>query len=436
MKVIFIIISVIRWIFGLFFILISIAGLFLGDYLPAIIVLIIGLLLVPPVINNVFNRNAASSGGTLGFLQNLNLNGSSKLINSLNFNDKLNLLPAINNQIANSKRPINDLQKYNIGKKVYERALQIALLDLHLSEKEKQHLDDIILNFNLSITDIFNIKKSFSEKTVQNLIQKSYDDKILTENEKEEIFNLAKYLNLPTDKVENIRMKVASSLLRTALNEKLSDKRLSPSEETELNQILNNLQIEKDLIRSIIPKKSLDELAYAKLLWNLDNGIFYSIPNAPITLRELEECYLGFSSQLMERKIVHRGYSSTSQSVSIRIAKGVRYRVGSGRSVPIKEEITIKHPGNLFLTNLRIVFSSGAKSFEIPFTKLLTFNVYNDGIEFILNNKNFLIQMKNKEVELFAVGMSSAIRNFIEKDNEILNSAIEEIQENEKFIGL
>jgi len=295
MKVIFIILSLIRWIIGLMLILISFGGLISGDYLIASIVFLIGFLLIPPVINKIFKRDISSSSDLLDFLQNLNLYSSSKMINSLNFNDKSSLLPAINHQILNSKKPITDKRRYNIGKIIYRKALQIALLDLHLSEKEKQHLDDIILNFNLNITDILNIKKSFSEKTVQNLILKSYDDKILTENEKEEIFNLAKYLNLPTDKVESIRMKVASSLLRTALNEKLSDKRLSPSEETELNQILNNLQIEKDLIRSIIPKKSLDELAYAKLLWNLDNGIFYSIPNAPITLRKLEECYLGLA---------------------------------------------------------------------------------------------------------------------------------------------
>ncbi|UOK43654.1 MULTISPECIES: hypothetical protein [Flavobacterium] len=434
MKIFKIILNLIRWFIGMTFILASFGGIISKEYTAAIIFLLIGLLCLPPITNLLFNKDAVSPGGLLGFLQSLNLDSSGKMINSLNFNDKENLISIINHQISTNKKPVNDKKKYNIGKQVYQKALQNSLTDLHISEYEKQHLEDIVSNFKLNPSDVSNIKKTLSEKTIQSLIQKSYDDKVLTEEEKNEIFILSEYLNIPKDKVESLRLKIASSLLKTALNEKLSDKKLSPKEETELNGILNDLQIDNRQISSIIPKKSLDELAFAKLLWSLDNGIFYSIPNAPITLRKSEECYLGFSSKLMERKIIHKGYSHTSQGVSIPIMKGVRYRVGSGRSVPIKEEVTIKHPGNIFLTNLRIVFSSGSKSFEIPFSKLLTLNVYSDGIEFILNNKNFLLQMNNKEVELFAVGMSSAIRNFVDSDNENLIKAMKEIETNEKFI--
>lgn len=436
MKVLKIILSVIRWIIGVTFILASLGGIISGDYITALIVMLIGLLCLPPVTNKLFNKNAVSSGGFLGFLQNLNFDSSNKMINSLNFNDKTNLISTVNQEIANSSKPINDKKKYNIGKEIYRRALQNALLDLHISEKEKNHLEEIISNFNLNLIDVLNIKKIFCHKAVESLIKKSYDDKILTDEEKNEIFILAEYLNMPKEKIENIRLNVATSLLKTALNEKLSDKRLSPKEETELNEILSNLKIEKEQISTIVPKKSLDELAYAKLLWNLDNGIFYTIPNPPITLKKSEECYFALNAKLMERKIIHKGYSQRSQGISIPIVKGVRYRVGSGRSVPIKEEITLKHPGSIYLTNLRIIFSSGSKSFEIPFSKLLTFNVYSDGIEFILNNKNFLMQMNGKELELYAVGMSSAIRNFVDGENESINSAMKEIENNETFIDL
>lgn len=436
MKILKIILSIIRWFIGVTFILASFGGIISGEYITAIIVMLIGLFCLPPITNMIFNKNSVTSNGFLGFLQNLNFDGTTKMINSLDYNDKTNLISNINQEISNSKKPINDKKKYNIGKEVYKKALQNALLDLHISEKEKQFLEDIITNFNINTIDVSKIKQEFSNKAVENLIKKSYDDKILTDEEKNEIFILAEYLNMPKDKVENIRLNIATSLLKTALNEKLSDKRLSPSEETELIEILNNLKIEKEQISSIVPKKSLDELAYAKLLWNLDNGIFYTIPNPPITLKKSEECYFALNAKLMERKIIHKGYSQRSQGISIPIVKGVRYRVGSGRSVPIKEEITLKHPGSIYLTNLRIVFSSGSKSFEIPFSKLLTFNVYSDGIEFILNNKNFLMQMNNKELELYAVGMSSSIRNYVDGNNENLNSAMKEIETNETFIEL
>lgn len=434
MKIITLLFNILRWIIGIILMLTSIGGFISGDYLTATIVLVIGALILPIVTNKLFNRNSENSFSTLNLFQDMNFGQTNKIVNSLDFNNKENLIADINNQINLSKKPINDKNKYTIGKQIYFKALQNCLIDLNLSETEKKHLEEIISNFNLTKFDILNAKNKLSTSTVQKLIQKSYDDKILTENEKDEIVNLAEYLELPKDKVETIRVKIASSLLQTALNEKLSDKRLSPKEESELNQILNDLQIQKDQINSILPKKSLDELAFAKLLWSLDNGAFYSIPNPQITLRKSEECYLGYSSKLLESKIIHKGYSSSSQGVSIPIMKGVRYRVGSSRSVPIKEQVTIKHPGSLFLTNLRIVFSSGSKSFEIPFTKLLSFKVYTDGIEFMLQNKNFMVQLNSKEIELFAVGMTSSIRNYLDGENQSLKNAMKEIEENEKFI--
>jgi hypothetical protein len=435
MKVLKIILNMIRWIIGVTFIFASFGGIIGGDYINALIIMIIGLLCLPIVTNKLFNKNPESSDEFLAFLQSFG--ASNKIINSLNFDDKENLIAKVNQEIANSSKPINDKKKYNIGKEIYKRVLQNALLDLHISEKEISHLEDIVSNFKLNVIDVSNIRKLFCDKAVESLIKKSYDDKILTDEEKSEIFILAEYLNMPKEKVESIRLNVAASLLKTALNEKLSDKRLSPTEETELNEILKNLKIEKDQISTIFPKKSLDELAYAKLLWNLNNGIFTIIPNPPVTLRNSEECYFALDAKLLERKTVHKGYSHRIRTFSVPVLKDtlMEYTISSGHSVPIEEEITITHRGTIYLTNFRIVFLSGSKNFEILFSELLKFNVFSDGIEFILNNENFLMKINEKELELFVMGMSSAIRNFFD-ENELKNSATREIENNETFIGL
>ncbi|CAD0007602.1 hypothetical protein FLAT13_03925 [Flavobacterium salmonis] len=433
MKVLKIILNMIRWIIGVTLIFASFGGIIGGDYINALIIMIIGVLCLPIVTNKLFNKNPESSDEFLAFLQSFGT--SNKIINSLNFDDKENLIAKVNQEIAKSSKPINDKKKYNIGKEIYKRALQNTLLDLHISEKEISHLEDIVSNFNLNLIDVSNIRKLFCDKAVESLIKKSYDDKILTDEEKSEIFILAEYLNMPKEKVESIRLNVAASLLKTALNEKLSDKRLSPTEETELNEILKNLKIEKDQISTIFPKKSLDELAYAKLLWNLNNGIFTIIPNPPITLRNSEECYFALEAKLLERKTVNKGYSHRTRSISVPVFKDMEYNVSYGRSVPIEEEITITHRGTIYLTNFRIVFLSGSKNFEILFSELLKFNVFSDGIEFILNNENFLMKINEKELELFVMGMSSAIRNFFD-ENELKNSAMKEIENNETFIGL
>lgn len=74
-------------------------------------------------------------------------------------------------------------------------------------------------------------------------------------------------------------------------------------------------------------------------------------------------------------------FQGRSQGVSFRIAKGVHYRTGSfkGRPVQITE---LKHQGNgmLALTNKQFYFHGGMKAFKLPYNKLVTMEVFEDGL--------------------------------------------------------
>ncbi len=422
-----------RWVFGIFLLIFSIGGFASGNFIFAIIILLISILITPYTSNCVFKLfSGESSLSNLRFLPN----ESNKFIKSLDFNDE-NIIQSIENHFLSTKKPISDKRKSNIGKKIIFNNLKFFLSDLHLSKKEKLRLQEITEYFNLSKKEISDIKRKLNKKSIERLVTKSYNDKILTDEEQEEIVSLAEYLELSKDNIEKIKKKVALSLLKVAFNDKLSDKRITPTEESELTKLLRDLKISKEQLSEIVPKKSLKQFAYAKLLWSLDNGVFYPIPNPSITLRKKEECYLSFPAKLLEYKTIHKGYSYSSSSISIPITKGVRYRTGGGRAKPIKEQVKIKHIGSLFLTNLRIVFStSGNKSFQIPFTKLISFNVYRDGLEFILERRSHLIYLSSKNVEMFSVGLTSSIRNFLNSDNEILKNALSEIEENDNFIDV
>lgn len=430
-----IIINLIRWIFGIGFSIISLGGFASGTFISASIILIIGLFLIPPSGNwllRLISGKTNFDNSSLGFFSS----NSRRILKKIDLNDN-NVISIIDNQIKSSEKKVSDKEQKNLGKQLYKQTLTTYLNDLHLSELEKAKLQDIINYFNLSTIEVSQIKNSLNKKAIESLVKKSYDDKVLTNAEQNEIMELAQYLELPLNIVESFKSKIISTLLKVAFNEKLNDKKLSPTEETELLKLLNDLQIDKNRISEFIPQNSLRQLAYAKLLWSLDNGIFFSIPNPQITLRKNEECYLSNQAQLLESKIVNKGYSYASSGISIPITKGVRFRTSSGRSKPIKEEVKVKYSGTLFLTNLRIVFStSGNKSFQIPFSKLLSFNVYSDGLEFILEKKNYLLRLPSSEIELFATGLTSSIRNYLNSDNEKVTSAMKEIENNDSFIDL
>ena len=92
---------------------------------------------------------------------------------------------------------------------------------------------------------------------------------------------------------------------------------------------------------------------------------------------------------ISKEKVVR--YSNSSASTSIRITKGVSYRVGGGKSVPIREKVDEKYLGKLILTNKRIIFSSREKGFEIPLSKVTTIDKYSDGFYIQAGEKNYTI---------------------------------------------
>ncbi len=73
-------------------------------------------------------------------------------------------------------------------------------------------------------------------------------------------------------------------------------------------------------------------------------------------------------------------FEGGSQGVSVRIMKGVSYRVGAYRGNPVQatNAVTVGS-GPLAVTTKSIYFDTPGKSFRIPYAKIVTFHPYSDG---------------------------------------------------------
>ncbi|MGE8535696.1 MAG: hypothetical protein ACN6OJ_14005 [Chryseobacterium sp.] len=143
---------------------------------------------------------------------------------------------------------------------------------------------------------------------------------------------------------------------------------------------------------------------------------------------------MNINAKLVENKLVHAGYSRTSTGVSFRVMKGVDARIGGGRYRPVKEEVTKIHSGTLFLTNSRIVFNAGGKSFQIPFYKLISHDRSAGSIEFVVQNKSYSMQLSRNDAEIFLLALSSSIRQYRNTNDHLKIQAMREISINETFI--
>jgi hypothetical protein len=82
---------------------------------------------------------------------------------------------------------------------------------------------------------------------------------------------------------------------------------------------------------------------------------------------------------LQERR--HRTYEGVSSGMSVRVARGVYYRVGAFKGQPIDTtSIEETDSGGLVVTSERLIFAGHTRSVVLPLKKIATFQPFDDGI--------------------------------------------------------
>lgn len=311
--------------------------------------------------------------------------------------------------LAATNRPLSQNQLKALGEKVYSYYLKNFLEDLNLNTEELKKLKEIESYFKLTSEDLQRAKSRYSQKAIDKLSKLKYSDKIITKQENEIILQLAELLSLDKNEVKRINNSNALKIYNQSIHEILSDKRVSQAEEKELQKLMVSLGLNQQEIT--LSNRTSKELSYYKLLWEIENGILPEVAS-PIVLQKNEIAHFATNADLLETKERVTGYTASSHGVSIRVAKGLSYRVGQAKSKPIKQEVTIKYHGQLIITNKRLVFSASKKGFVAPYNSLVSFEPYSNGIGFQKNNSYYLMQFDNSE--LFAMVLTSATRKYME----------------------
>lgn len=104
------------------------------------------------------------------------------------------------------------------------------------------------------------------------------------------------------------------------------------------------------------------------------------VNNSPVILQDGEICHYSSIVDWVTTKNRVVGYSGASQGISLRVCKGMSYRIGTSRGVPIRQNVLEKNSGNLSITNKRILFMSEKGSFDKSITKLSAIEPFQDGL--------------------------------------------------------
>jgi len=213
------------------------------------------------------------------------------------------------------------------GKSEYEHTLNKFLSDGKLDNGEKKELEELSKKYNLTNKDLIDLKKRYTSLTFKNICK----DQRITEDEKKELESIMSYFDLSQDDFD-FSQKNFNKFYSLAL----IDKGILPTPQfTGFDVILKKGEIVHWLCPSILKK-------FKKVTRTIN--------------------YSGFSG-------------------SIKIVKGLRYRVGSINLSPQVSTVVVdEDSGNFWLTNQRLGFLGGRKSFALPYNKIMSFELFNDAI--------------------------------------------------------
>jgi hypothetical protein len=103
--------------------------------------------------------------------------------------------------------------------------------------------------------------------------------------------------------------------------------------------------------------------------------------NLPFNIQSSESLIWMFQDVNCLEERTHRHYEGGSQGVSIRVMKGVYYRVGAFKGYPVETTHNeVVDQGIFGITTQNLYFVGSRKSFRIPYKKVVSFTPYSDGI--------------------------------------------------------
>jgi hypothetical protein len=183
-----------------------------------------------------------------------------------------------------------------------------------------------------------------------------------------------------------------------------ADQRASPEELQQLDQLGAALGVDIQLDSS-----TTATLARYHHLWLIENGQPRPM-SVDIALQKGEEAYFMTAARWAELRTKTVQVSYSGPTASIRIMKGVRWRVGTITPHRITEEqFTVLDSGRLYITNKRVIFRGAKRNVALPLKALLGIRVFADGIQLEKATGRSPFALFDGDIELAATLLTSLL---------------------------
>ncbi len=171
---------------------------------------------------------------------------------------------------------------------------------------------------------------------------------------------------------------------QNALSVAMKDEVLSAAEETTLTEMLTQFD-HFGLTQHTVGEAAFSKLNQGRMLRAVLNGemptVDLSGAHIPFNLQKSEKLLWLVPDTEYYKEITRTHRAGGSQGVSVRIMRGVYYRVGGFKSRPVHTTST-EHldSGLLGVTTKHLYFFGGSKRFRVAYSKVVAFEHFSDGI--------------------------------------------------------
>jgi hypothetical protein len=257
------------------------------------------------------------------------------------------------------------------------RMLHSCLGDDVITDAELHYLSALRLALNLRERDVDDLWESETADLYRAALENALEDGRLTDDEWRELDAIASGLRLSAPRRAEIASQPFAMAVQNALDGVLEDRRLTSAESAQLRELTAQLGLGADAFSSG-QRRALER---AELLWRIENEELPDVTVA-INLQKGERCHCVFPASWYElRTRTVRSYR-TGPVASIRIMKGLSYRVGSYQTHRVTaDELTLIGHGTAYITNKRFLFDGAKRNTAIRFSSILSLTPYKDGVQ-------------------------------------------------------
>jgi hypothetical protein len=117
-----------------------------------------------------------------------------------------------------------------------------------------------------------------------------------------------------------------------------------------------------------------------------------------IILSQGEYCHFVDKASLTIEKNVTTHYEGRSSGWSFRVMKGLSYRIGGFRGVPVREIVQDYTKGILYITNRRIIFVAQANGFDKKIKNITAVVPYSNAVGLQFGSKTYNLLLPQPEL--------------------------------------